>query len=126
MWTSPHQNITLAPVLQNLLSSIPKESSTLHSPNSSSTLFSQSEVSEIMAKATEQEWKAKLTANTTKALEQGAFGAPWMWVTRDDDGEEKGEPFFGSDRWHFLWEFLGVVWRDVEILPKAKGREIKL
>lgn len=48
-----------------------------------------------MAAATTQEVKDLLTAATGEALERGAFGAPWLWVT---DGEGRGEPFFGSDR----------------------------
>lgn len=49
-----------------------------------------------MKAGTEKEWKDKLTANTQKVLDQGAFGAPWMWV-QNSNGKE--EPFFGSDRY---------------------------
>lgn len=52
-----------------------------------------------MTAATEKEWKDKLLENTSKALELGAFGAPWMWV-QNKDGKE--EPFFGSDRYVFF------------------------
>ena len=77
-----------------------------------------------MQKATDKEWKDKLTANTKEALDQGAFGAPWMWVT---NGMGVSEPFFGSDRFHFMWEFLGLPWQDLAILPKgAKAGRAKL
>ena len=110
MWTSPHQNITQAPILASVLAA--------------TKLFSATQVNEIMAGATAQRWKDALTANTQTALAQGAFGAPWMWAR---DGKGKEEPFFGSDRWHFLWEFLGVGWRDLEVVPRGKGgREGKL
>ena len=49
-----------------------------------------------MKAAEEKEWKQKLLANTKKVLDQGAFGAPWIWVR---NGEGKEEPFFGSDRY---------------------------
>jgi hypothetical protein len=28
-----------------------------------------------------------------------------------------GEPFFGSDRWHFMYDYLGVPYQDIRILP---------
>ena len=61
-----------------------------------SGLFSESEVKSIMEATTQKEWKDKLLGNTQKALDQGAFGAPWFWVR---NGEGKEEPFFGSDRY---------------------------
>jgi glutathione S-transferase kappa 1 len=42
-----------------------------------------------------------------------------MWVR---NGEGKEEPFFGSDRFAFMWTFLGVPFRDIEIIP---GKEVK-
>jgi len=45
-----------------------------------------------------------------------------MWV-RNTEGKE--EPFFGSDRFHFMWEYLGLPWQDIEILP-PKGEKAKL
>ena len=53
-------------------------------------------MAEILKAASEMEWKDKLLANTQKALDLGAFGAPWFWVR---NGEGKEEPFFGSDRY---------------------------
>ncbi len=70
-----------------------------------------------------QEWKDALSSNTKKVLDQGAFGAPWMWVRNH---EEKEEPFFGADRFHFMWEFLGLKWRDIEIIPKEETEKSKL
>lgn len=46
-----------------------------------------------------------------------------MWV-RNDEGKE--EPFFGADRFHFMWEFLGVRWRDIEIIPRGGIEKAKL
>lgn len=85
MWIPPQQNVTLpGPLTATLLSS---------------KLFTSSQVEEILKKAQEKEWKEALTGNTQKVLDQGAFGAPWMWVS---DGKGKEEPFFGSDRYVFL------------------------
>jgi 2-hydroxychromene-2-carboxylate isomerase len=53
------------------------------------------DVKRIVTAAGADEWKRKLVENTQRALEKGAFGAPWFWV-RNARGEE--EPFFGSDR----------------------------
>lgn len=57
--------------------------------------FQPAEVRRILEAAGEPVWKQKLLDNTQRALERGAFGAPWFWV-RNGKGEE--EPFFGSDR----------------------------
>jgi 2-hydroxychromene-2-carboxylate isomerase len=59
-------------------------------------LFSDEEVTDILKAAGDKVWKDKLLVNTQKALDLGAFGAPWMMV-RNGDGKE--EPFFGSDRY---------------------------
>jgi glutathione S-transferase kappa 1 len=82
LWTPPQVNITLPDGLQATLTK--------------SNLFSEKEVEEIMKAAEEKEWKQKLLENTKKVLDQGAFGAPWIWVR---NGEGKEEPFFGSDRY---------------------------
>ncbi|KAJ7894585.1 hypothetical protein B0H13DRAFT_1624749, partial [Mycena leptocephala] len=77
--------------------------------------FSDAEADAILAAAQEKQWKDRLLENNTKVLELGAFGAPWMWV-RNAQGKE--ELFFGSDRFHFVWEYLGLPWKDFELLPR--------
>lgn len=57
--------------------------------------FTEVEVGSIIAAGKEQVWKNALTENTKRALDLGAFGAPWFWV-RNSRGVQ--EPFFGSDR----------------------------
>ena len=57
--------------------------------------FSATDVKRILEAASTPEWKQKLADNTQRALEKGAFGAPWFWVR---NGEGREEPFFGSDR----------------------------
>ena len=57
--------------------------------------FSSDEVKTILEKGNSPEYKKKLTENTQKALESGAFGAPWFIV---ENSKGVKEPFFGSDR----------------------------
>lgn len=58
--------------------------------------FSPSEVKSILEGANSAEYKQLLNDKTKEALDHGAFGCPWFWVT-NSKGEE--EPFFGSDRY---------------------------
>ncbi|KAJ6595906.1 putative glutathione S-transferase kappa 1 [Mycena vulgaris] len=86
---------------------------------SSSSHFTASEVDEIMAGAGTPQYKAKLAEITKMVVEeQGAFGCPWYWVT---NAQGKSEPFFGSDRFHFMWEFLGLPWQNIRLLPNSKS-----
>lgn len=82
--------------------------------------FAQSQVVDILKAASMPKYKEALTAVTKHCYEDlGAYGAPWFWITN-----EKGfsEPFFGSDRWAYMWDFLGVPHQNVEILTKQKAR----
>jgi hypothetical protein len=90
-----------------------------------------------MAAAGSPQIKQQLTDITKMVVEKrGAFGNPWFWVT---NSAGKSEPFFGSDRYvlwllskgrgdfhrlfrfHFMWEFLGLPWQDVKLLPKEEA-----
>jgi glutathione S-transferase kappa 1 len=79
--------------------------------------FSDKEVQDVMEAASRPRYKQALTQNTQKAVELGAFGAPFFWV-HNKEGEQ--EPFFGSDRFHFMWQYLGIPWSDIAISEKAK------
>lgn len=57
--------------------------------------YTEQEIKDILAAASSPQYKEALTSNTQKALDRGAYGAPWFWV-RNSEGRE--EPFFGSDR----------------------------
>lgn len=81
--------------------------------------FDEKEVKEIMTLMTTKKYKDKLSENTKTALEQGAFGAPWFWM-KNDKGEE--EPLFGSDRFGYMFRFMGVEIDDMKIVDKAKSR----
>ncbi|KAF4630383.1 hypothetical protein G7Y89_g7755 [Cudoniella acicularis] len=106
LWTPPNQvDISKPELLQKVLKD--------------AGWFSEKEAAEIMAAAKEQKWKDVLSEQTKKVVEMGGFGAPWMWV-RNAEGKE--EPFFGSDRFHFMWEYLGLPWKDIELLPKESTK----
>jgi glutathione S-transferase kappa 1 len=75
------------------------------------------QVQEILEAASTPRIKQALTDNTRRAIELGAFGAPFFWV-RNDKGHD--EPFFGSDRFHFMWDYLGLPWSDISIQERAK------
>ncbi|CAJ0572343.1 unnamed protein product, partial [Mesorhabditis spiculigera] len=49
--------------------------------------------------------KKTISSNVEKAVESGAFGAPWTIVTLPN-GES--ETFFGSDRMHLIADYIGV------------------
>jgi glutathione S-transferase kappa 1 len=78
--------------------------------------FPAAEAEKILKSASDPEVKAALTANTERAWKElGAFGVPWCWV---DNGNGKPEPFFGSDRFHHMWQFLGLPFQDLALEAK--------
>lgn len=81
-WTPPHLNLTQVDILAAVLADTGR--------------FSPEECEAIPAAAKEQEVKDMLTRSTQEALDRGAFGAPWLWVTNEEGREE---PIFGSDRY---------------------------
>jgi 2-hydroxychromene-2-carboxylate isomerase len=82
--------------------------------------FSGAEVEEILAAAASPEIKNELTATTERVVKElGAFGCPWYWVT---NGQGKSEPFFGSDRFHFMWDFLELPHEDLRLKVEGKAK----
>ncbi|KAF2000290.1 glutathione S-transferase kappa 1 [Amniculicola lignicola CBS 123094] len=83
-------------------------------------IYDEAQTKQIMEAANSPEVKKQLNDNTKEALDHGAFGCPWYWV-RNKRGEE--EPFFGSDRFHYMWEYLGLPWKDMELpMGEAKAK----
>lgn len=78
--------------------------------------FSDSDVDRIMETARERRVGDQLRKNTDFALESGGFGAPWMLI-RNDAG--RAEPFFGSDRFAQVYEYLGLPFRQLELLHRG-------
>jgi len=107
--------------------------------------FESEEVKTIISKGTDPQYKKLLQDDVAALVAKGAFGAPWMIVT---NVEGKQEPFFGSDRsvtsaaisldedpqltrlfnssFHFVLQFLGIPFRDIEILPASEAGGSKL
>lgn len=87
----------------------------------SKVFSSEKEVQDIVAAAGSPPIKALLETVTGHAVKElGAFGCPWFWVT---NGEGIGEPFFGSDRWHFMWRFLELPFEDLRLIqPSEKAK----
>lgn len=81
--------------------------------------FEEAEVEEILRLMATQEYKDMLTGNTKTALARGAFGAPWFWMT---NAQGMQEPLFGSDRWAYMWDFMGVEYEDLKIVDKTRGK----
>jgi hypothetical protein len=42
-------------------------------------------------------------------------------LPRQNTAEPYGEPFFGSDRWAVMWDFLGIPYQDLKILPGRRS-----
>jgi glutathione S-transferase kappa 1 len=79
--------------------------------------FTDDQARDILEAASTSQYKQGLRRNTERAIQLGAFGAPFFWV-RNDKGQE--EPFFGSDRFHFMWDFIGIPWSDIAIQERAR------
>lgn len=85
LWTPPNVNLTQDDKLTTVLAEATGENGI--------KLFSNDDVAAIM-KGREQ-MKDALKAETQKAVDLGAFGAPWIWAT---NARGKSQAFFGSDR----------------------------
>lgn len=86
--------------------------------------LSEKQADEIIQSAGTKEVKAVLNENTRKAIEEyGAYGAPWLWVTRTDEqgNQELAEPVFGSDRFVYVYRLLGLDFEDVQLHKKGEG-----
>lgn len=126
-WTPENADLRDVEVLKSVLQAAPAGFSGKESLKASSSqrkpMFTAAEVDAILAGSTAQTAKDQLTAATKEALDRGAFGAPWMWVTNDEGDEE---PFFGSDRFHFMYQFLGLPYKDVSLSDAPAARAGKL
>ncbi len=75
----------------------------------------------LLAKSQTKEYKAKLKEEAKTLVEEsGAFGMPWILVTRKQDG--RTEKFFGNDRWEHIAAFLEEPYKG----PMADGSIAKL
>ncbi|KAH7328549.1 thioredoxin-like protein [Stachybotrys elegans] len=108
-WSPPHANLTVDEELAAVLAAATE------TPEGGPRLFGEEDVRRIMDGRAEM--KDTLKQNTARAVELGAFGAPWFWVVNE---EGKGEPFFGSDRFNHIYQHLGLPFQDVALVKTAK------
>ncbi|KAK0711038.1 hypothetical protein B0H67DRAFT_646449 [Lasiosphaeris hirsuta] len=118
-WASPGINLTRPENMVKALAEVPVGFKGGEISIGTERLFNGEDVKALMAAAASQEVKDVLKATTQEAPERGAFGAPWLWAT-NSAGE--AEPFFGGDRFHFIYKFLDLPFQDVALLPPA-GQE---
>ncbi|KAH6654019.1 thioredoxin-like protein [Truncatella angustata] len=119
-WGPPKRNLCEAAELAKALAEVRSGFGGASEKQSSQPLFSNHDVENILKATGEAKWKAELKTTVEEALERGAFGAPWLWVTND---QGKSEPFFGTDRWHFVYEFLGLPYQKSYLLgPDGKAK----
>ncbi|KAK7428492.1 hypothetical protein QQZ08_004930 [Neonectria magnoliae] len=109
LWTPPHVNL-IDDV--NLEAALVEATERL---DGGGKLFTAEDVARIMAGR--DSMRDRVKQMTDGAVEKGAFGAPWMWVT---NGEGKTAAFFGSDRFNHIYRFLGIPFQDVAVLPPSK------
>lgn len=69
--------------------------------------FTGADAQDVIAKIEHQETKKTLLACTQEALDNGAFGAPWIHVYKD----AKIYTFWGSDRFPVIAWLIGEEWK---------------
>jgi len=79
--------------------------------------FKEDDIAKIVQGGSDPHYKKLLTNETSALVAKGAYGAPWFRVTNKAGAEE---PFFGSDRFHFMFQFLDIPFQDIAILPPSK------
>lgn len=127
-WSPPNLDLTLPENVAKALLECPADfdGSTTAAQGSDSEkkkkkkkLFTKEQVEEIMKGTETPQIKEALKNTTQEALDKGAFGNPWIWVT---DGEGREEPFFGSDRYVlvsiFFCSFCSFILRRVFCLGR--------
>ncbi|KAI5465571.1 thioredoxin-like protein [Mariannaea sp. PMI_226] len=109
LWMPPHVNLVDD---ANLVEALTEATET---PEGGKELFTPEDVQKIMD--ARDSMKDSVKDLTAQAIERGAFGAPWLWVT---NSEGKEMSFFGSDRFNHIYRFLGIPFQDVTVLPPSK------
>jgi len=78
------------------------------------------EIATLIKQSTSPENKERVKQEATELAKNGAFGAPWIVVTRASDGTSA--PFFGSDRFEIIGWFIGKTWEGP--FPKSGGAKL--
>ncbi|KAI1302509.1 thioredoxin-like protein [Xylaria venustula] len=123
-WTPPQQLIKDEIPLREALLAMPQDLNLSGDVRgNTSRQFSTADIDKIIDLAKEQQTKDELRKNTDTALKQGGFGAPWMMV-RNSSGMV--DPFFGSDRFAQIYEFLDLPYSPLKLLSPAVGPKSNL
>lgn len=78
-----------------------------------SRVFTGSEVEMMMVMSRNEHFKHTVRENTRQAVEDGAFGVPWIKVIKEN-GES--ECFFGNDRWIHVVRYAGLPWHGYAVV----------
>lgn len=73
-----------------------------------SRVFTGAEIDIMLRLARGEHFKAVLKDNTKRAVEDGAFGCPWIEVQDGETGQT--EHFFGNDRWIHICRHANLRW----------------
>jgi 2-hydroxychromene-2-carboxylate isomerase len=92
-WTPPNTKLADEDALRATLEEATEIKPSGGGSDDGRKLFTKDDVKEIMDGRAAM--KDALKNETQDALDKGAFGAPWLWVT---NSKGESEPFFGSDR----------------------------
>ncbi|KAH8884124.1 DSBA-like thioredoxin domain-containing protein [Thozetella sp. PMI_491] len=117
-WTLPRRRVRDEPVLAQALADIPADFHGLGDYKASELLFSEDQVKEIIAAQNSTKYKEVLRTATKQLNDRGAFGVPWIIAS---NSKGKQEPYFGSDRFHHVFEFLGLPIQKFKLLPPGSN-----
>jgi 2-hydroxychromene-2-carboxylate isomerase len=115
-WTPPQQRIKDEAPLREALMAMPLGFSG-RIKNNDPQQFTTADVEKVIVLAKGKEIKDELKRHTDDVLRQGGFGAPWIMV-RNPAGAV--EPFFGSDRFAQIYEFLSLPYSPLKLLPLSR------
>ncbi|KAH9887465.1 thioredoxin-like protein [Xylariomycetidae sp. FL2044] len=111
----PTTNATTSTTTTSTSTTIPTTTTTtIPTTDRRRLLFDAAQTKQILEAAGSPEYKDRLRCAVEEALDRGAFGAPWLWVT--DNAGGRSEPFFGSDRWQHVYEFFGLPYEGLRLL----------
>ncbi|KAJ6445477.1 SUR7/PalI family domain-containing protein [Purpureocillium lavendulum] len=117
-WTVPRRRVRDESVLAEVLAEVPADFDGAGTGRGSAPLFSNDDVAAIMANQGNDKYKAMLKDHSAVLNQAGAFGVPWL-IIQNQSGLK--EPFFGSDRFRQIFQFLDVPVQEFELLPLKKS-----
>lgn len=91
-----------------------------------SRVFTSAEVDMLIRLSGDAKVKQTLKENTARAVEDGAFGCPWIEVVTVDKekSDETREHFFGNDRWIHICRHANLRWDGYAIVGGGEKSSI--